>query len=140
MTVLSPPHAGDAIIPLRVWPSITIPNGAAAGDYEGVLFIATEAFELISVSERHLVAGSDAGAVTAMLKKVPSGTAPAGGTDMLASGLNLKAAANTVQKGTLHGTVANRRLAAGDSIAIVTTGTLTAVDGPAFTLELKRIV
>lgn len=101
---------------------------ATAADY-GAIFQADHAMELIEFVERHEVAGSDADAVTLMLAKVPSGTAKAAGTDMLAAGLNLKAVADTNQVATLHATAGNRQLADGDAIALVPTGTLTAVAG-----------
>jgi type IV secretory pathway VirB10-like protein len=91
------------------------------------------------VRERHATAGNDAGAVTTMLKKVPSGTAAGSGTDMLASGINLKATANTNQSGTLHATQANYQLAAGDGLACVLTGTPTTLAGMVVEVVLKRI-
>jgi hypothetical protein len=147
-------HTNDAIIPRRVHAEAVL-SGAVpqtAANY-GVFFIAdspatqvdisalaTDAvYELISVRERHEVIGSDAGAVTVMVKKVPSGTAPAAGTDMLSAGISLKAAANTVQAGALSATPANLRLAPGDSIALVSTGVLTAVAGLFVICELRRI-
>ena len=97
------------------------------------------AFEVIGVTARHEVAGTDSGAVSVMLKKVPSGTAKASGTNVLAAGINLKAAANTNQAGTLHATQANRQGAAGDALALVPTGTLTALDGVGVTVEVRRL-
>ena len=101
---------------------------ATAANY-GSFFIADAAMELIEAVERHETAGSDGGAVTLMVTKVPSGTAKGAGTDMLAAGVDLKAVADTNITGTLHGTQANLQLAAGDAVALVTTGTLTAVAG-----------
>lgn len=114
-------------------------GGAAAGDYDGCFFIADEACEVVSVRERHQTLGTDGGAVTLMVKKVPSATAKAAGTDILSAGLSLKSANDTNQSGTLHGTAANYQLAAGDALALVTTGTLTAVDGVSVHVVLKRI-
>lgn len=116
-----------------------IPGGATAADYDGLAFIANRAYELVEVRERHRVAGSDGGAVTLMMKKVPSGTAPSAGTDMLSAGLNLKSAIDTIQNGSVHGTAGNRQLAAGDAVAFVPTGTLTAVDGVTVQFVLKPI-
>ena len=84
-------------------------------------------------------AGSDAGAVTLMVKKVPSGTARASGTDLLSAGLSLKATADTNVTGSLTATAGDKKLAAGDGLALVPTGTLTAVDAVTVTVELKRI-
>ena len=134
-------HANDAIIPRRVLKEFRLDGAtpATAGNWGTVFFVADAAYEVVSVKERHATAGNDAGAVTAMLKKVPSGTAASSGTDMLDSGLNLKATANTNQAGTLHATVANRRVAAGEGLAAVLTGTPTSLAGAVIQVELKRI-
>lgn len=145
----------DAIIPRRVHAEAVLQGSAAqtAANY-GVFFIADSPvtqlpdptvsptapiYELVSVRQRHEALGTDAGAVTLMLKKVPSGTAPAAGTDMLAAGINLKAAINTNQLPALHATAANLRLAPGDALALVTTGVLTSLSGVTLQVELKRI-
>lgn len=127
-------------IPLPVFFPVyfIVPAGTAAADYDGVQVL-HQACELVAVYQRHQTAGSDVGAVTLMLKKVPSGTAKAAGTDMLAAGLNLKAVADTNQTGTLHAAPANYRCAAGDGVGLVTTGTLAAVDGVSVTAWFKRI-
>lgn len=131
--------ADGKFIPSAVPVIFNVPGGAVAADYEGVPFIADKAYEVIAVKERHLVLGTDVGAVTLMVKKVPSGTAPGAGTDTLAAGISLKAAINTVQDGTLHATLANKQLAVNDGLALVTTGVLTAVDGVSVTVYLKPL-
>lgn len=131
-------HAG-VISPRFIHATVNIPAGAAAADYDGLFFIADAAYEVVAVRERHGVAGNDAGAVTLMVNKVPSGTAKAAGTAVLAAGIDLKAAADTNQSPALHATVANTQLAAGDALGIVPTGTLTAVDAVTVTVWLKRI-
>jgi hypothetical protein len=134
------PNADSAdrlLFPETFFLSFNVPGGAAAADYDGVIPV-PYGCEVVSVRERHQTAGSDAGAVTVMVKKVPSGTAKASGTDVLSAGISLKATADTVQTGSLHATAANKQLAAGDGLALVTTGVLTAVDGVSVTVELKR--
>lgn len=116
-----------------------IAAGAAAADFDAPFFIADRAYIVTAVRERHQTAGTDASAVTLMVKKVPSGTAKASGTDVLSAGINMKATADTVQSGSLHGTAANYTLAAGDSLALVTTGVLTSLDGVGVTVILKKI-
>jgi hypothetical protein len=111
---------------------------AATADNYGVFYIAPYPVEVVSVRERHETAGSDGSAVTLMVAKVPSGTAKGSGTDVLSAGINLKGTADTNAAGSLHATAANYRLAAGDALALVPTGTLTAVDGVTVTVELKR--
>lgn len=118
--------------------TFTIAAGAAAADYDGSGLILPFKAQVVSVKERHQTLGTDGGAVTLMVKKVPSGTAKAAGTDVLAAGINLKAANDTNQSPALHATVANSQFAAGDAVALVTTGTLTAVDGVTVTVEFKR--
>jgi len=108
-----------------------------AANYTAPFFIADRQYQLIEVFERHEALGTDGGAVTVMLTKVPSGTAPASGTNMLSAGINLKATANTNQKGTLGTTITSITLARGDSMALVTTGTLTAVKGVTVAVVLK---
>ena len=113
-------------------------GGANAADYDGGV-IMRGAWELVAVTERHQTAGTDAGAVTLQVVKAASGTAKGSGTNMLASGINLKASANTNQSGTPHATAANRQVADGDLVGLSTTGTLTAVDGVTVTCYFKRI-
>lgn len=96
--------------------------------------------ELVAVYERHTTAGADASAVTFMLKKVPDGTAPGSGTDMLSAGINLKATANTLQAGSLSATPANLRLTgSSDTVAAVLTGTPTSLAGVTITTVWKVI-
>jgi len=128
-----------SVVPKTQLAKFNTPAGATATDYDGLFFIADAAYQVTAVIERHAVIGSDAGAVTLMVKKVPSGTAKAAGTDVLASGINLKAAADTNQAGTLHGTAGNLNLAIGDALGVVPTGTLTAVDGVTVRVSLTRI-
>lgn len=131
---------------------VRIPDTTAqtAANFTAPFFIAPRAYEVIEVTERHETAGSDAGAVTLMLKKVPSGTAPGSGSDILSAGINLKATANTNQTlgakttpnilQTLDGSaVPYRRLSDGDALALVTTGTLTALKGVTVSVLLKAI-
>ena len=129
---------GGVIVPQHFYVSFNVPAGAAAADYDGNIPI-PDAAEIVSVTERHQTAGNDAGAVTVMVKKVPSGTARGSGTDTLSAGISLKGTADTNAAGSLHATPANYQFAAGDSVALVTTGTLTAVDGVSVTVKFKRI-
>lgn len=119
--------------------TFNIAGGAVATDYDGTPFIADKAYEVVAAKQRHQTLGTDAGAVTLMVKKVPSGTAKAAGTDVLAAGFNLKAAINTVQSATLHATLANRQLAVNDGLALEPTGVLTVVDAVGVTVWLKAL-
>lgn len=113
--------------------------GAANADFDGRFFIADRAYEIVAVREQHQTLGTDGAAVTLMVKKVPSGTARASGTDTLAAGINMKATIDTVQSPALHATATNYQLAAGDSLATVLTGTGTSLDGVTVTVFLKKI-
>ena len=121
--------------------TVRIPGTTAAtsGNYLALFFIARRKYEIISFRERHETAGSDAGAVTLQLNKVTDGTAPASGTSILTSGVNLKGTANTLVTGTITGTIATKRLVDGDGLCLETTGTLTAVVGVSVVVELKAL-
>jgi hypothetical protein len=113
---------------------------ATAGSGLGYpFFIAKGAWEVVAVTERHATAESTAGTLTAMLKKVASGTALVSGTDCLAAGINMKATANTNQSGTLHGTQANYQLADGNALGIILSASPTELANITFTVWLKRI-
>jgi len=131
-------QVGGNIVASSFFVAFRIIGGAAAGDYDGSVVVPVAA-EVIGVTERHQTIGSDGGAVTLMVKKVASGTAKASGVDTLAAGTSLKSTADTNVAPALHATLANKQLAAGDALGLVTTGTLTAVDGVTVTVELKRL-
>lgn len=73
------------------------------------------------------VAGTDAGAVTAVVWMAPSGTALASGTALHSGTINLKGTAATNQ--VLVQTAVNQRIPAGYRVGIVLTGVLTAATG-----------
>lgn len=118
-------------------------SAATAANYSAPFFIADRSYEIISITERHETAGSAGGSVTLMVKKVPSGTVPASGIDVLTSGINLKATANTNQNGTISGArtsgVYNKTMTTGDSLSLVTTGTLTSVAGVSVSVLLRSL-
>jgi len=131
---------GGVIVPQRFRVEFNLPGTmpATAANY-GVFFTADVAYEVTSAIERHETAGNNGSAVTIMLTKVASGTAKSAGTDCLSAGISLKGTADTNASGTLHATPANYRLAAGDSLAWVLTGTPTTCAGLSATVTLKRI-
>lgn len=101
-----------------------------AAAIDGAFFIAPRAMKVEGISLRPSVVGSDGGAVTAIVRKAPSGTAPASGTSLHASGsFDLKGTVNTDQAGVLSGTAATLLLAAGDALCLDVTGTTTAARG-----------
>jgi len=118
---------------------VTIPGTAAAtaANY-GYFYVADRPLIVTGVTERHETAGSDGGAVTLQVAKVPSGTAKGSGTNLLTAGVNLKGTADTNQSGTLAATAAIT-LAVGDALTLVPTGTLTAVAGVHVTVSLRAL-
>jgi len=134
LTIIKP--RGFFGVTLPIMHTITGANAQTAANFTAPFFIANRPYLILEVIERHETAGSDGGVVTLMLKRVPSGTAPASGTDILSAGISLKATANTNQVGTI-GQV--KTLQSGDSLSLVTTGTLTALVGVTVYVLLKAI-
>jgi hypothetical protein len=116
-------------------------QGAGGGDGEFVLVdmqwqpttlsgpsvVASRDYILKSLLASVEVAGTDAGAVTAVVWMAPSGTALASGTALHSGTINLKGTAATNQ--VLALTAANQRVPAGYRVGIVFTGTMTAATG-----------
>lgn len=100
-----------------------------AASIDKTFFVATRKMRVKSIIGRVTVAGTDAGAVTAIIRKVPSGTAIGSGTALHSSTYNLKGTADTNQTLTLSTTSSDLDLAAGDAIAVDFTGTLTSATG-----------
>jgi len=82
-------------------------------------------------------ANSSSGTVT--VHKVPSGTAQDSGTTLLSSTISTASGADTRQQGTLSTTAATVELAAGDSLQLVDSGTLTSLTDLAVTVGLHWI-
>lgn len=103
-------------------------------------FVANRPCQLVAVREIHAVAGNDAGAVSLQVTKDTGTDAPGAGTDLLTNntnaGFDLKGTANTVQVGTLTGTVASLQLATGNRLSGDFAGTVTTLSGLALTATL----
>lgn len=84
-----------------------------------------------SIKVRVDVAGTNASAVTGVIRKVPAGTALTGGVAIHSGTINLKGAANSVTELTLSATAADLMMADGDSLVFALTGTSTAAQGVA---------
>lgn len=92
-------------------------------------FIASRAYLVQNIECRPLVVGSDGGGVTAIIEKLPSGTAPGGGTSLHAAGnFDLKGVVNVNQVAQLAATAA-LTLAVGDALGVAFTGVQTAARG-----------
>lgn len=123
---------------------VTVQFGANGNHVDADLFVADDDYEVVQCDETHTVAGNDAGAVTGDLRKTTSGTAPNGGTSLLASTFNLKSTANTpvsktASNGGLATTAEGRRLPRGSKLSWDFGGTLTALVGVCVTVTLKRL-
>ena len=99
-------------------------------------FVVSRALQVQSIIVRPLVVGSDGGAVTATVRKAPSGTAIASGTLLHSGSADLKGTINTNQTLTLSTTASDILLAAGDAIGLDVTGTTTAARGSVSVLLL----
>lgn len=100
-----------------------------ATSVDKVNFVASRKYRVKSIIWRVEVAGTDAGAVTAVVKKAASGTAIASGTALHSGTANLKGTAATNQTLTLSTTATDLDIAAGDCIGIDFTGVLTTATG-----------
>lgn len=100
-----------------------------AASVDKIAFVATRAYTVKAITARVEVAGTDAGAVTASIKKAASATAIASGTALHSGTINLKGTAATNQSLTLSTTDTDLDIAAGDAIGIDFTGVLTAATG-----------
>lgn len=108
---------------------ITVNIEYTASSVDKVAFVAPRAYRVKGITWRVEVAGTDAGAVTAVVKKTASGTAIASGTALHSSTANLKGTAATNQTLTLSTTSSDLDIAAGDAIGVDFTGTLTSATG-----------
>ena len=107
--------------------SINIEYNASAVDK--VAFVATRRYIVKAITGRPTVAGTDGGAVTAVIKKAASATAITSGTALHASTYNLKGTADTIQALTLSTTASDLEIPSGTAIGIDFTGTLTSATG-----------
>ena len=107
---------------------VVIDSEWSASSVDKSIFVATRPYVVQAIVARVDTAGTDAGAVTAQIRKVASGTAITSGTVVHTGTVNLKGTAATNQTITLN-TDASVRLAAGECLAIDFTGVLTAAAG-----------
>lgn len=115
---------------------VAISNKWNASSIDEVFFVASRRYVVRGLSARVETAGTDASAVTAVIKKAASGTAIGSGTALHSGSINLKGTAATTQALTKSTTASDLIIEAGDSIGIDYTGTLTAAVG-VVTLQLS---
>jgi hypothetical protein len=101
----------------------------AASVDKSTFFVAPRALRVVGITGRVTVAGTDAGAVTATVRKVASGTAIASGTALHSGTFNLKGTADTNQTLTLSTTAGDLDVPSGTALAVDFTGVLTAATG-----------
>lgn len=142
------PHSHNGIDNLRVYfhdirertelICHTIQGTAAltASNY-GVFFIAPKPCVVLQVKEVHQVAGTDSGSVLVNIEKLTGTQALDAGVLVMSTAISLKATANSVQNGSMSPTIANRRLAEGDRLAVKDTGTLTSVSNVTLITEIQ---
>jgi hypothetical protein len=100
-----------------------------ASSIDAAFFVAPRKMRVVSITGCVEVAGTDAGAVTAAVKKAASGTDIAAGTALHSSTMNLKGTVDTNQELTLSTTSTDLDIAAGTRIGVDFTGVLTAASG-----------
>lgn len=100
-----------------------------ASSVDKVAFVANRAYRVHAIRGRPTVAGTDGGAVTAVIRKAASATAITSGTALHSGAFNLKGTADTVQALTLSTTASDLEIPAGTAIGIDFTGTLTSATG-----------
>jgi len=123
------------VFPITV--SLQGTNAATSSNYD-VFYTADNACEIVSVSETHRVAGTDAGSVTLNLEKLNPGEALDSGDIILSTSLSLKTTINTPQFGNLLNGQ-SRILSRGDRIALKDSGTLTSLAGVVVTVHMRMI-
>jgi len=101
----------------------------SAASVDKVAFVATRSYVVQGITGRPTVAGTDAGAVTAVIKKAASATAITAGVALHSSTFNLKGTADTIQALTLDATSGVCTIPAGTAIGVDFTGVLTSATG-----------
>ena len=115
----------------------TITKALGASDLP--FFIARHPCEVLWVAESHIVAGTNAGAVTMDIVKLTSGQAVASGVSILTAEFNMKSTANTPVQKEGKDLSPNRQLKPNDRLALKFTGVLTNLTGVQVTLYLKNL-
>lgn len=107
------------------------------------VFIADDAWTITSIEEAHPVAETSATTLTVAVQKMTGTQALTGGINVTEAAFNLKAAANTVQTGTLSTTAGRTTLADGNRLGIICnmTGAQTSTQflKGGITIHMKRV-
>jgi hypothetical protein len=94
--------------------------------------------EVVAVREVHAVAGDNASAVTATIRRCQGTEAATAGDDLLSTTIDLKGTALTEQTPALTATTANLVLEAGNRLSLDVTGNTATLAGVILTVLLKR--
>ena len=123
-----------------VWTAMTLTQESVSwnpSSVSGPFAVMPRAGLVIGIVPNVEIAGTDAGSVTAVIKKAATGTALSAGTALHTGTINLKGTAATNQALTLAAS-ASLALNAGDRIGISFTGTMTAAIGSVTVLILQK--
>lgn len=120
---------------IRDYPSTT---AQTATNY-GYIFTPNFPYEVLSIIEKHAVAGTNGSAVTLDVLNVPNGTAQGSGVSILTTPFSLKATADIAQIKSGLALKTNRTFSPGDSIALKVSGTLTTLEGVQVTIYYKPL-
>jgi hypothetical protein len=128
---------GGVIVP-QYW-DFNVPIAAATVDTN--IFIPTSNWQVVAVSEVHSVAGNDAGAVSAIVRKTNSTGAPSAGVAVTAGTFDLKGTANTIQSGVVRSGADAwvAKVNSTERLTLDVTGTLSTLAGGVVTVRLKRV-
>lgn len=110
-------------------------DAATAANYS-TFFTAPYAMAVKTITEVHAVKGTDGSAVTVTVEKLTGTTAPGSGIVVITTPFDLKGTINTVQNAVLSTVVGAIQLNAGDRLALLKAGTLTAVANVTITVTL----
>jgi hypothetical protein len=103
-------------------------------------FTAPVKCQVVAIREVHSVAGDDAGAVTATIRRCQGTEAATAGDDLLGTTkINLKGTALTEQVPALTTTNGDLILEAGNRLSLDVTGTTTTLAGVIISVLLKRV-
>lgn len=130
-------YNGGESIGKRVMPkviTVSIPFNDTALDQH--VWIADDAYQVVSISEIHSVVGGS-GAVC-QPRKCTGTQAPSAGAALTTTTCDLTSTVNTVVNKTITATAADALLAAGNRLAFDFSGTLTGVVG-VITIRLRRV-
>ena len=135
-------NSRDALLQTITLPvSVFLPGTSAANTANyGHFFVSNRAYRFMGASEVHGTAGTDASAVLLNIEKLVPGTATGGGFGKtLITSLSMKTTANVPQHAVVSVVGADRILRKGDSLALLTGGSFTAVADVAVTVYLQEI-